>query len=233
MAAKTFLTVLGSGLMLAGTPPERLTFEQVWSLSGVRVEAANNRRGGHSEVLRVALEKGAGQTVYLKRQRNQLRWSLQCGLSARPTYWFERHFIGLANDMGVLGPALLCYGESRQPTEHRALLMVASLDGFRSLEALLQTPLTREDRRTCLVNAGLAIRRLHSQHIEHGALYLKHIFAGPAPHREIRLIDFERSRLRYSESAARQKDLERFFRRGWQLTAWDRANFEEGYGRHV
>jgi hypothetical protein len=231
MAGKTFLAVLGSGFMLAGTPPERLTFEKVWSLSGVAVEAGNNRRGGYSEVSRVAL--GKGQTVYLKRQHNQLRWSLRCGLTPHPTYWLERDFIDLANRLGGLGPDVLCYGESRQAGEHRALLVLSALDGFCSLDALLQRPLEREDRRACLFNAGDAIRRLHAHRIEHGALYLKHIFAGPAPDRRIRLIDFERSRLRYSERAARRHDLERFFRRAWQLTAWDRTNFEEGYGRHV
>ena len=231
MAAKTFLAVLGSGFMLASTPPERLTFEQVWSLSGVAVEAGNNRRGGHSEVLRVTLDRG--RMIYLKRQRNQLRWSVRYRLTAHPTYWLERDFIGLANRLGGLGPDLLCYGESRQAGEHRAFLVLAALNGFCSLEALLQNPLEREDRRACLVSAGATIRRLHAHRIEHGALYLKHIFVGPAPDRKIRLIDFERSRLRYSEQAARRHDLERFFRRASQLTAWDCANFEEGYGRYV
>lgn len=233
MAAKTFLAILGSGFMLAGTPPERLTFEEVWSLPGETVEAVNNRRGGHSEVLRVTLDGNPGRTIYLKRQCNQLRWSLRCGLIAHPTYWLERDFIGLANRLGGLGPDLLCYGESQQAGEHRALLVLAALDGFCSLDTLLQRPLERGDRRICLFNAGDTIRRLHAHRIEHGALYLKHIFVGPAPDRRIRLIDFERSRLRYSERAARRHDLERFFRRAWQLTAWDRTNFEEGYGRHV
>lgn len=233
MAAKTFLTILNPGFRPAGASQDVPSFEQVWSLSGVIVEAANNRRGGHSEVLRLELDNGSSGTIYLKRQCNQLRRSLRSGLRAHPTYWFERQFIHVANDVCSLGPDLLCYGESREPGQYRALLVVDALDNFCALDELLQQPLEDEDRRICFVNLGIAVRRLHTHRIEHGALYLKHIFAGPAPHRTIRLIDFERSRFRYSESAARRYDLERFFRRAQQLTLEDRNNFEEGYGRHA
>ena len=206
------------------------SFEALWALSGEAVEAPNRRRGGYSEVVLVnGTAADAALRFFLKRQRNQQRRSIGTRGRAHPTYWFEWQSIAQLQRHGDFAPPVLCYGEQRTGRESRALLAIAPLDGYVSLERFLQQDPPRGEREACLGRVGALLRRVHATGCEHGALYLKHIFVRGGEHPQVRLIDFERSRLRTSQRAAARRDIARLLRRATALEAADRAALLRAY----
>lgn len=193
-------------------PPQRAA-DALWRWPGAPVEPPNLGRGGHSEVLRIALPGGA---AYLKRQRGHTARTWRAPLRGEATLAREARMLRRAARAGVGTPPVL-YFHTAGAAQHAAVLLTAALDGFAPPAART----ARAVRHAQLRAAGQAIARLHRAWLQHGALYPKHVLLAPAGAGfDVRLLDFEKARLRPPALAAR-RDLDSLNR---HAVGWSRAD---------
>jgi tRNA A-37 threonylcarbamoyl transferase component Bud32 len=107
------------------------------------------------------------------------------------------------------------YAERNLPGDERcAILLTRALDGWRSMDSVLEDARPGGgDRHRMLAACGVLARRLHHAGFIHGCFYPRHIFVRKAASRyEACLIDLEKLRPLWFGTRDRVKDLEQFLR---------------------
>lgn len=192
------------------------TFEALWALQLVAVDAPNQGRGGWSSVFRLELDETA---YYLKRQSNYFIRSLTRPLG-EPTLTREFRNIRHYQSKGIPALQAAFHGERKVSGEHRAILLTRALDGWTDLEALLaRWPQLAAGERSDILNAcGQLAAQMHGAGQRHGCFYPKHIFLRATEGGyEACLIDLEKTRPMLFDRAGRLRDMETLMRRA---TPW-------------
>ncbi|MBA1262960.1 lipopolysaccharide kinase InaA family protein [Stutzerimonas stutzeri] len=188
------------------------SFEALWELQLVAVDAPNEGRGGWSSVFRLQLDETA---YYLKRQSNYFIRSLTRPLG-EPTLTREFRNIRHYQSKGIPALQAAFHGERVVAGERRAILLTHALDGWTDLEALLARwqQLAVAERRDILNACGHLAAQMHGAGLKHGCFYPKHIFLRTAEDGyEACLIDLEKTRPMLFDRAGRLRDMEALMRR--------------------
>lgn len=188
------------------------SFEALWELQLVAVDAPNEGRGGWSSVFRLQLDESA---YYLKRQSNYFIRSLTRPLG-EPTLTREFRNIRHYQSKGIPALQAAFHGERVVAGERRAILLTHALDGWTDLEALLARwqQLAVAERRDILNACGHLAAQMHGAGLKHGCFYPKHIFLRTAEDGyEACLIDLEKTRPMLFDRAGRLRDMEALMRR--------------------
>lgn len=189
-------------------------FDDLWSLPQDFVEPANIRRNGWSGVSTLQIEdlEGNKETIYLKRQENQKRFSLRYPTGAL-TFRYEADALSMAQSQGWPSVELVAYafridaqsGASQGLLLTRALSLLSLADYVDKIsDWSLYLPQLRR--------VGEQLLSVHMTGWQHGALFPAHIFI-ELDTGDIRLIDFERARKRFRPQWAAYADLVQFIRR--------------------
>lgn len=203
-------------------------FDAIWNLEGNWVEPPNYRRGGWSGVARMNLPVATGSVLgaYLKRQENHGRLSLRHPFRGEATFTREFEIIShlRRHQVPTLDP--IYYGEYSASGERRAILMTKALDGYRSLEELMDdgtvAALAFATRRRLLEVLARTVRQMHDAGVEHRSLHPKHLMVLQRDDDvEVALIDLEKSRRSPAPLLSMIRDLITLNRRaeGWNLSA--------------
>jgi hypothetical protein len=125
---------------------------------------------------------------------------------------------------------------SSEGSVSRAVLLTEYLDGYVSLDRIIETRVMRgaPDRGTfldILCRTAKIIRRVHDCGYRYGCMYPKHVFVKVAAGGiSVRLIDLENSRYRPLGRGRVVKDLETFYRHGgWRVSRTDIMRFLLAY----
>lgn len=213
------------------------SFEALWSQKAAWIEEPNVGRRGWSGVCRLEVKDAAGTgfSAYLKRQENHGYRSLRSPWRVQPTAFREYRRLLALQRAGIPTPQVLYYGERRGPCGTRALLMTRAVPRSIPLDAYLAVADRRPAREVehVLQATAALIGRLHRRHIQHCALYGKHVLlsgfqdipesARAEGQRLIPvLIDLEKARWRPWRVGMALKDLSQFYRRvPWTETQWE------------
>lgn len=211
------------------------SFDALWSLEVEWFEPLNQRRGGWSGVVRLALQDvdGRMRALFVKRQDNHLRRSLRHPIVGEPTLGVEmRNILALDRaDVSTLRPVF--YGQRRVDGHWRAILITEELAGHRSLDDWIVDwreqgwRRFRGQRRAVMDATADTVRRLHGKRLVHGALYPKHLFVRfePDGRADVRLIDLETMRRADSRIRALRRDLDSLNRRTPCFSRSERLRF--------
>ena len=213
------------------------SFEALWSQRADWIEEPNVARRGWSGVCRLEVNDAAGTRfwAYLKRQENHGYRSLRAPWRVQPTAFREYRRLLALQRAAIQTPQVLYYGERRGPHATRALLMTRAVPRSIPLDAYLALADDRPGREVehVLKATATLIGRLHRHHIQHCALYGKHVLlsgfqdapesARPDEQRLVPvLIDLEKARWRPWRIGMALKDLSQFYRRvPWTGTQWE------------
>ena len=211
-------------------------FEALWSVSAAWVEAPNYRRRGWSGVCRIELQDSpqARSGVYLKRQEGHCYRSTRPPFRMKPTAYREYRHLVQMKAHGIAVPETLYYGERKVGKVWQAILMTEEIPQNISLEAYMRLSSGRPPSEVSgiLQNTSALIGRLHQGHLEHGALYGKHILisgfvenpssAEPAGQALVPyLIDLEKARFRLARWRIAVHDLNQLYRHmAWEASIW-------------
>lgn len=203
-------------------------FDAIWNLEGNWVEPPNYRRGGWSGVARMNLPVATGSVLgaYLKRQENHGRLSLRHPFRGEATFTREFEIISHLRRHKVPTLDPIYYGEYSGTGERRAILMTKALEGYRSLEDLMDdgtvAALPFAARRHLLDVLAHTVRQMHDAGVEHRSLHPKHLMVLQRDEGfEVALIDLEKSRRTPLPLMSMIRDLITLNRRadGWNLSA--------------
>jgi hypothetical protein len=218
-------------------------FDALWALEADWFEPPNERRGGWSGVVRLGLKRpdGTVEGVFLKRQENHLRRTLQHPLSGEPTFAGEMQNILRLQEAGVPTLEPLYYGQRQVDGRWRAILVTRELVGFKPLDWWMHQwreagwHLNRPIRLAVIHEAARVVRRLHAGGLVHNSLHPKHLFVRVSkgddglPLAEVRLIDLEKMRRAFSPLRAARRDLDSLNRRCQPYSRSDRLRFLRAY----
>lgn len=191
--------------------------DRLWALEKNWVEPMNERRDGWSGVVRLNI---GDMPVFVKRQQGQSRRSLRHP-RGRPTYYYEHVFFRKLNAYGDVVPELVLYAERFRDGERQTVLITRALEGFQPLSKLVDT-FDPDSVRQVLENIGRMGAGLHGHFIQHLGFHPEHIFVNPET-LEVRLLDFERARVRPSRNRCARRDLQQLSRRA----AWMNREYME------
>ena len=214
-------------------------FDGLWELKAEWFEPPNERRGGWSGVARVelGLPDGTKEVVFLKRQENHTRRTINNPIIGEPTFAGEIKNILLLHNAGVPTMEPLYYGQRKVNGKWRAILVTKELTGFRSVNVLAKEWIQAgkknniHARRKLINKAAYVIRQLHKHRLVHNALHPKHIFVRleeDSPP-EVALIDLEKMRRTFSTRMAMLRDLDSLNRRAHLFSRTDRLRFFLAY----
>lgn len=219
--------------------------DALWDLEAEAVEAPNRRRRGWSEVIRHTLPCPGGKSLglYVKRQCNHMHRSWQHPLRGNPTYARELKNLLRCRARGVPAATPVYYATRRQGGAAYAMLVTEALSGHLSLALLLEqwcrpeSATGRTTRKSVIPPLAVAIRALHQAHLQHNALYPKHILvrivpdrgSGRAPTVQVRLIDLEKAKRRLFRRTCTLRDLDTLNRHSLQPSSTDRLRFLKAY----
>jgi len=219
--------------------------DTLWDLEAEAVETPNRRRGGWSEVIRHTLPGPDGKSLelYVKRQSNYVHRSWQHPLRGTPTCARELKNLLRCRDRGVPAAMPVYYATRRQVGAACAMLVTEALSDHLSLALLLnqwyrpENATGRTTRRTVIPALAVAIRALHQAHLQHNALYPKHMLvrvvpdrgSGRAPTVQVRLIDLEKAKRRLFRRTCTLRDLDTLNRHTPQPSGTDRLRFLKAY----
>lgn len=211
-------------------------FEALWSVTAAWVEPPNYRRWGWSGVCRIELpDSPRGLSgVYLKRQEGHCYRSPRPPFHMKPTAYREYRNLMKMKAHGIAAPEVIYYGERRVGKIWQAILMTKEIPQSISLEAYMRQSSERppSEVKGIIRETSALIGRFHRQHLEHGALYGKHIlisgFVGnsssaPPTDRILvpYLIDLEKARFRLARWRIAVRDLSQFYRHTpWRAAIW-------------
>jgi hypothetical protein len=208
-------------------------FDDLWNIEAAWIEEPNAYRGGWSGVARTEIKTPGGGTrgVYLKKQEDYFTRTIRHPIVGVSTFAAEMHRIRQLSQRQIPTLEAVYFGQRRVEGKCRALLMTDELEGFQSLEMLVDHwterdwPSLRQRRRVINATADL-LRGLHRHNLQHSSMYPKHVFLRVEAKRvEGRLIDLERMKWRPLRSLAVARDLDSLNRHspGWSNT--DRMRF--------
>lgn len=219
------------------------SFEAVWALDIGWFEERNERRGGWSGVSRheVKLPDGRSEGIFIKRQQNHSTRSWRHPFSGIQT--FRREFVNLMRlqSFGVPTLDVLYFAERNSGRDRRAILISRELTGYASLDSCISYwnrhgyP-ERAIWHETLQRIAAAARRMHQHRMQQNCFLPKHVFIGERDgHVDIRLIDFEKAKRRWTAESALLRDLDTFNRRAPGVSTTDRLRFLLAYHeqRHV
>lgn len=206
-------------------------FEYWWNISGNWVEKPNVRRGGVSGVLR--FKDRSGQVLYIKRQEKHIYRSLFYPLGQQ-TIKREYKAYKLLSKIGIKTPELVYCGQLND----KAILVTKELKDFISFDCWLESLLNTEENELALFsvlkNIATVLAKMHRNSFQHNCIYPKHIFINLNDVNsgkdtiDIALIDFEKSRTRFTAKQAALHDIPQI-RRHTLLTASEWRYFIEQY----
>ena len=190
------------------------TFDDFWDLPREFVEQVNIRRGGWSGASIVQLpSNGAKHDFYIKRQENQLRFSMRYPLGAL-TYKYEATAIRALRGISPSVVEMVCCGFRKIDGTHQGFIVTKEVAGI-SLEDVNRPTTCWRSMLPVLRAAGTRLHEFHRTGWSHGALYPKHMYLNRESE-AITLIDFERARKCRNPETAINRDLSQFMKR----SAW-------------
>ncbi|GAA5131209.1 lipopolysaccharide kinase InaA family protein [Alloalcanivorax gelatiniphagus] len=206
-----------------------------WNLPDAeRVDEPNLRYGGEMSVFRVRLADGEGRlhSLYIKRQRDQLRRGLAHPLRGEPTLVKEFRALNRCLRRGIPVARPVFFDSVTGADGHRYTVLVSlGLDGFESLDRLDRLSLSPVQRWRLVQDVADAVRYMHNQGFAHRNLYPKHIFVAWRPSLgrfDVSFIDMEKAR-HPAGNAHRLRDMESLSRRSKGVGLHDRLRFLQRY----
>ena len=213
------------------------SFESVWALDIGWFEEPNERRGGWSGVSRHEIELPDGQRegIFIKRQQNHTTrswWHPFRGITT-----FRREFQNLMKlkAFGVPTLDVLYFAERNVGSDRRAILISRELEGYASLEDCMrywsQNGLPEKAVwEETIQRVSAVARKMHRHRMQQNCFLPKHVFIGERDGRmDIRLIDFEKAKRRWTTESALVRDLDTFNRRSPGISTTDRLRFLLAY----
>jgi len=213
------------------------SFESIWALDIGWFEEPNERRGGWSGVSRyeIDLPDGGREGIFIKRQQNHTTRSWSHPVSGIQT--FEREFrnLMLLRGFGVPTLDVLYFAERTPGTDRRAILISRELAGYASLEDCISywNEHGYPDKAVwheTMVRIAAVARCMHQHRMQQNCFVPKHVFIGELDgHIDIRLIDLEKAKRRWTTESALLRDLDTFNRRAPGISTTDRLRFLLAY----
>ena len=213
------------------------SFESVWALDIGWFEEPNERRGGWSGVSRheVELPDGRREGVFMKRQQNHTTRSWLHPFRGIQTFQREFRNLMLLQSFGVPTLDVLYFAELKSGADRRAILISRELAGYASLESCITywNQHGYPDKAVwheTLERIAAVARRMHQHRMQQNCFLPKHVFIGELEgHMDIRLIDFEKAKRRWTSESALQRDLDTFNRHSPSVSTTDRLRFLLAY----
>ena len=176
------------------------SLERLWHHPVDWFEPPNHRRGGWSGVAKVQLEEhGQPLGIFIKKQQNHARWSVESFPKREPTFRREFRFLRFLQTKQFNAPEIIFYGEQLVYGQPSALLITKELSAYQPLDKVLNglayNQLVTSVKHQLLQAIAHSLRAMHKLDLMHRALYPKHIFVSnvdTAP--QVALIDFEKTR---------------------------------------
>jgi tRNA A-37 threonylcarbamoyl transferase component Bud32 len=210
-------------------------FDVLWNMALSPVDRLNRRGIGWSSVSRLELKDDEGRpvAVFLKRQENYKFRSLIFPVFKIASFEREMRNLTRFREKDIPAAEPVYFAKRRVKGDLRAILIVASLDGYMDLNQCLeliqkdQTGFRKKDR---LIKAlADVLRRMHQKGFLHGAMFGKHVFVKGNDDFsviDVRLIDLEFVR-RHPDRAL--KDLSRLYMRTVDRNTHDCIRFLKYY----
>jgi hypothetical protein len=213
------------------------SFESIWALDIGWFEPPNVRRGGWSGVSRLELVSPDGhhETVFIKRQENHETFSWRHPYKGISTFRREFRNLMMLQSVGVATLDILYFAERNVTGDRRAILVTRELTGYASLDSCLaywrqQGFPERAIWRETLARIAAVARGMHRHHIQHNCFHPKHVFIGERQGQvDVRLIDLEKAKRRWSKEQAMLRDLDSLNRRLKGIRTTDRLRFLLAY----
>lgn len=213
------------------------SFEAIWALDIGWFEEPNVRRGGWSGVsrLEVTSADGHSEAVFIKRQENHETFSWRHPFKGISTFRREFKNLMMLHSVGVPTLQVLYFAERHVGKDRRAVLVSRELTGYSSLEDCM-TYWQRHgfpDKaiwHETIQRVAAVARRLHRHRIQQNCFLPKHVFIGELHGQmDIRLIDLEKAKRRWTVERALLRDLDTFNRRSPGISTTDRLRFLLAY----
>jgi len=215
-------------------------FDDLWTLPRGWVDEPNRLGRGWSGVSRHELNAPDGSRIalYLKRQENYyLKWFHRLlGITSLKR---EHGNLRRCETLGIPTAAAITFASRRVGGNQQAMLVVAALDDFISLDRVLPQrgePEPAGVRATFRIAGAVAqaVARFHTRRLSYSSLYPKHVMIHrrwidgetlPATETPVRFIDIERLKRRLSLGACLRADLEKLNRHVKTLRRSPRLRF--------
>ena len=213
-------------------------FDDLWGLDVPWHEPPNSAGNGWSGVCRIELKLPAGgQTgVYVKRQQNYRSRSMLHPLTGETTLAREYRNLQLFQACGIKTQQPVFFSQRRINGNTQAILLTEALDGYASLDVLLERwakeGSSHSAERVLMLEAlAEAVGHMHRQFIRHNCLYSKHILIKSVnmARLDIRFIDLEKAKRSPFRLMAVIRDLDQLKRNSRALTGDDWRFFCEHY----
>lgn len=212
-------------------------FESVWNLDIGWFEAPNERRGGWSGVsrLEISLPDGGREGVFIKRQKNHTTRVWSHPFRGIQTFRREFNNLMLLQTFGVPTLEVLYFAERKSGNDRRAILVSRELAGYASVESCINywNQHGYPDRavwQETMESIAAVARLMHRHRVQQNCFLPKHVFIGEVDGRmDIRLIDFEKAKRRWTSESALLRDLDTFNRRAPGIRTTDRLRFLLAY----
>lgn len=194
------------------------TFDDLWNLPHKFVDEVNHRRNGWSAVSLLTLvdEARGKHDFYVKRQENQMRYSLRHLLGAL-TFQFEVEALARISKIGLPNVDLVACGFRRSSGDRQGIIVTNAIANP-SFDSFEKNPPDWSGSLQTLRRAGEQLLKMHRSRWQHGALYPAHLFIDMETG-GTQLIDFERARRRGSPLRAAEADFVQFLKRSSWLPA--------------
>jgi len=213
------------------------SFEAIWALDIGWFEVPNVRRGGWSGVsrLEVTCADGRSEAIFIKRQENHETFSWRHPFRGITT--FRREFQNLMMLQSFAVPTLdvLYFAERNVGSDRRAILVSRELTGYSSLEDCMtywqqQGFPDKAIWHETIQRIAAVARRMHRHRIQQNCFLPKHVFIGELHGQmDVRLIDLEKAKRRWTVERALVRDLDTFNRRSPGIRTTDRLRFLLAY----
>ncbi len=213
------------------------SLDAFWQLELTAVDEPNRGRGGISEVSRMVLvvNEGEEKVLMVKRQQNYFSRTLLHPIRGIPT--FEKEVGNALRYKKLDIPAIepVFFERIRHPEGERAVLVTEYLDGYISLDELVNewkdAGWPSHARRSRIMKAvAQAVRKIHQGGLMHNCLYPKHIFVKDTGEEVlVRFIDLEKNKWFPLGCRRVIKDLATLNRRSADWGRTDRLRFLRHY----
>jgi len=202
-------------------------FNTWWDLEADWFEEPNKRRGGWSGVSCVEL---GDRVVFLKRQENHVIRTALHPLNGIPTFTAEMKNILALQKANVPALTPVYFAQRNVEGKQRAILITEALEGYVPLDTIVPAELSFAARNTLINACAKVVKQLHQHKLVHNCLYPKHLFVrGSEAGFDVRLIDLEKARKRWSRKNAMFRDLDTLNRHCYAWGLIDRYRFLKSY----